>query len=496
MDILDDLGQLLRQVGSLDGYYSEILPAILSALGSLDAQNHFRMVDKIAIDGKAVSSLPQLYPCRFGQVDMLPLLQDDDIRHDLRAGVGLERVIGEPDGPQQLRPLGQIPAHGGVFGVHGVAAGNKGHDSAGAHQIQRFCKEVVMNRKAQPVIRLVIDLIVAERHITHGHVKEVFGIADTFIALDSDAGFLIELLGDTPRQAVQFHAVQLTLGHTLRQATEEVAHAAGRLYDIPGLKPHTAHSPVNRLDDRRAGIVGVEGRRPGGGVLILGQQGPELGVLAVVLVKAVRQTAPAHILGQNLLFLRGGKTVLRLQLFQKPYGSDIACELLAGGAHPQGIVMDAVVMPLFLRDFRVQDGGRYFSGPARCRWGGGCFLPLLRLGLFRGGRGLSRRLDGLHRVQQMFIQGIFGQLGVKLGARHDILKQRAVRFAQGHILVAISHQYIFFTPNVNRGAQRQVVGFHRLGGCLRLHRRGELRRIYPRNAGTGDRCGLRFGLWI
>ena len=65
-----------------------------------------------------------------------------------------------------------------------------------------------MNRKAQPVIRLVIDLIAAKRHITHSHIKEVFGITDTLVALDSDAGTLIELLGDAPRQAVQLHTVQ------------------------------------------------------------------------------------------------------------------------------------------------------------------------------------------------------------------------------------------------------------------------------------------------
>ena len=42
--------------------------------------------------------------------------------------------------------------------------------------------------------------------------------------------------------------------------------------DIPGLKPHTAHSLINRLNDRRAGVVGVEGGPSGGSVFLRGQQ--------------------------------------------------------------------------------------------------------------------------------------------------------------------------------------------------------------------------------
>ena len=455
VDVLDGLGQLVLQTGPLDGYYSEILPAVLGALRGLHTQHHLRVVDEVTIDGKAVSSLPQLHPGRFGQVDVFPLLQEDDVRHDLRAGVGLERIVGEPDGPQQLRPLGQIPAHGGVFGIHGVAAGDKGDDSAGAHLVQRLSEEVVVDAESQPVIRLIIDLIASKRNIAHSHIKEVFGIADTFIALDGNAGTLIELLGDAPGEAVQLHTVQLAVPHGLRQHPEEVAHAAGRLQDVAALEAHIGKHVIDGPDDHGGGIVGVESRRPGGGIFLLGQQGLELGILAVALLEAVSQTAPAHILGQNLLLFRRGETALRLQLFQQPDGSDIAGEFFAGGAHAQSVVVDVVVMALFLRDFRVKDGGRDFSGSARCRRSCGCLLPLLRLGLLRSGWGFGLRLDGLLQIsqefshwsgglplsQQMLVQGIFGHLDVKLGARHDVLEQRAVRFAQGHAVIPVGHQH-------------------------------------------------------
>ena len=129
--------------------------------------------------------------------------------------------------------------------------------------------------------------------------------------------------------------------------------------------------------------MGVEGGRPRRCVLVLGQQGLELPVLAVALVETVRKPAPAHVLGQDFLFLRGSEAVLGLQLFQQPDGPGIAVELLAGGSCAQGVVMDVIVVPLLRRDFRVQDSRGHFAVPAYRRGrgkldGGGLFR-------FRGG---------------------------------------------------------------------------------------------------------------
>ena len=113
----------------------------------------------------------------------------------------------------------------------------------------------------------------------------------------------------------------------------------------------------------------------------------------MALVETVRKPAPAHVPGQYFLFLRGGEAVLGLQLFQQPNGFDIAIELLSGGAHAQGIVMNTVVMALLHGDFRVQDSRGHFAVPAYCRGrgkldGGGLFrlrgglrFRLLRVGL-------------------------------------------------------------------------------------------------------------------
>ena len=94
MDILDGARKLVLQAGPFHGRHGEVLLAVLGVLRGLDAQNHLRVVGKIVVDGKAVGALPQLHPCWLGQVDVVPLLQEQDVRHDFRAGVGLEGVVG------------------------------------------------------------------------------------------------------------------------------------------------------------------------------------------------------------------------------------------------------------------------------------------------------------------------------------------------------------------------------------------------------------------
>ena len=42
--------------------------------------------------------------------------------------------------------------------------------------------------------------------------------------------------------------------------------------NISGLKSHTVHRFIDGLNDRRAGVMGVEGRASGGGIFLRGQQ--------------------------------------------------------------------------------------------------------------------------------------------------------------------------------------------------------------------------------
>ena len=60
-------------------------------------------------------------------------------------------------------------------------------------------------------------------------------------------------------------------------------------------------------------------------------------------IKAVCQTAPAHIPGQNLLFLCCGRAVLCRQFMQQVDGGYVVGIPFAGGANTQQVICDAVV---------------------------------------------------------------------------------------------------------------------------------------------------------
>ena len=201
---------------------------------------------------------------------------------------------------EALGALGKIPAHGGVLGIHRVAAGDKGHHTTGTHLIQRLGEKVVVNVEIQLVIGFVPDLILAERHIADGKVIKVPSVG----GLKSGHGNVslgIELLGNPPADGIQLHAVQLASGHTLRQHTEEIAYTTRRLQDVAGLKSHTPYGFINCPDYRRAGVVRVEGGTSGGSVFLRGQQLFQLGIFRspcrFLQVKGIGKTAPAHIPG-------------------------------------------------------------------------------------------------------------------------------------------------------------------------------------------------------
>ena len=220
-----------------------------------------------------------------------------------------------------------------------------------------------MNEKIVSVIPLVDHLEGTEGHIPDGGVKKTVREVCFLKPLDSNGRLLIKLLGDAAGDTVQLHAVEFGVCQGLRAHTDKVADAAGRLQQVSGLEAHACERLIDGSDDHGRGVKGRQGGLPGCGVLVLGQQGFQLGILAVALVKAVGQTAPAHIPRQHLLLLRGGKPVLSLQPFQQADGPDIVVEPLSRRSRADGVIGDVVLMPVCIRDFRMEDKGGHL-GPA------------------------------------------------------------------------------------------------------------------------------------
>ena len=266
MDVLDSFLKLLCQRNAFLGSHGIILTKA-GAFGGFFAQNHVRVIQEVAVDGIAILVLTDLHPVRFYGNRPVTLLQEDDVGYHFGTGIGFEGIVGQSDGPQELRPLCQILPHIAVLGIHGIAAGDKSHDTTGTQLIHGFGEKVVMNRKTQPVIGWVIDLILSEGNIAHGKVKEVSAVCFLKTA-DGDISFGVQLLGDPAGDGIQFYTVQAAALHLFREHTKEVADAHGGLQNVAGLETHLRNGIIHGLDNRGRSIVGIEGGTSGGAVLL------------------------------------------------------------------------------------------------------------------------------------------------------------------------------------------------------------------------------------
>ena len=313
VDILHGVGKEAVQRLIRKGYTGG-LRAIRSRYHFHLAQHHIRVVEEIAVHGDTVVVRPQLHPLWLNVHHAVTLLQEQNVRYHLRTRCRLEGIVGQADRAQQLRPLRDVLPHIAGALIHGVAGGDERHHAARPHLVQRLGEEVLVDGQVQPVIAPILHFELAERHIAHSYVKEVVGEIHLFIATHGNAAARVELAGNAAGDIVQLHAVELTLCHAIRQHTEEVADAAGRLQHVALPEAHLSQRGIDAVDHHRRRVEGGQRGLPRCGIFLLSQQASQSLVIVVPWVKAVRKATPAHIFGQHLLLLRCGRTVLRLQL--------------------------------------------------------------------------------------------------------------------------------------------------------------------------------------
>ena len=92
MNVLHSIMQLVGKLQSLDRVHG-VVHTMSSAYRLLSAQHHFRVVDKIPVDGKPILRLSGLSPFRHDVQRTVPLLEEDDVRYHLGTGILFERVI-------------------------------------------------------------------------------------------------------------------------------------------------------------------------------------------------------------------------------------------------------------------------------------------------------------------------------------------------------------------------------------------------------------------
>lgn len=93
--------------------------------------------------------------------------------------------------------------------------------------------------------------------------------------------------------------------------------------------------------------MGVQRGRSGGGVFLRCEHAFQFIIFnapaCLVCVESVRKPAPADVLGEDMLFLRGGVSVFAFNLLQRGDCLDVAPEFLLSAAFAEIIVHDAEV---------------------------------------------------------------------------------------------------------------------------------------------------------
>ena len=356
LNMLHRFCKLVCKVCTLDGSNGQFLSSILGAFGGEYAQNHLRVVYEILVDGKAIFCFAQLHPVRLMVNGTVTLLQENNVADNICASIGAKRIIRQTDSTQQIGTLCHVFAGGAVLAVHGITRSHKRHNAARTHLVDGFRKEIIVDGESQLVVRLIVDLVLTERHVAHRQIVEITAVSG-LKASHGNVSLRIQFFRNTPGDAVQFHAVQAAILHGVRQHSEEVAHAHTRFQNVTAAEAHALHSIVDATDHGGAGVVGVQGAGTGSSVLILGKQPFQFGVLfcptIFARVKGICQTAPAHILRKHFLFLDGGSTVF---LFQLKQGTD-SCNI------PGVFLLCTALAQILVRDVEIP--GKFKCGSFR-----------------------------------------------------------------------------------------------------------------------------------
>jgi len=206
LNMLHRFCKLVGKAGALKGCNGQFLPSVLGAFGGQFTQNHLRVVYEILVDGKAVLGLAKLHPVRLNIRRTVPLLQKDNVADNIGASIGAERIIRQTDCTQQIGTFRNMLAGGAVLAVHGVAAGDERHHAARPHLVDGFRKEIIVDRKSQLVVRLIVDLVLTKGHITHCQIVEITPVGG-FKSSYRNICLRIQLFRNAPGNAVQFHTV-------------------------------------------------------------------------------------------------------------------------------------------------------------------------------------------------------------------------------------------------------------------------------------------------
>ena len=211
-DILHSIVKLIGKLQALNGFNCKVLLSVLCAFRSLPSEYHFGVVNEITVDGKTIVVLAKVYPIGFDLNGSVSLLQEDDVGHDFRSCVCFESIVRQADSTEQFCSLSDILTDFGRLLIHRVSARYESNNAARSHLVESLGEEIIVDGETELVISTVVYLILTERHVANGKVIKVSSVGG-LKASHGDVCLGVKLFCDSPCDAVQFHAVELTVLH-------------------------------------------------------------------------------------------------------------------------------------------------------------------------------------------------------------------------------------------------------------------------------------------
>ena len=273
MDISDCFFQLLGKVCAFDGLDRSFLLAVLSAFGGDLPQHHLRMLRKILVDGVAFRRFAKVYPVCPLHRCTVTLLQEQNVSNHARVGIALERIVRQTNRTDQISTVGKILTDRGILLIHRTAGRYHRYHTARTHKVKALGDKIIVDEEIVAIIPLVRYFVIAERYVTHNTVKEAVRELHCFKALHRNLVFLVQLLCNAARNAVQLHTVHPNLLHAVRHQTHEIADTTGRFQHIAFGQSHIAQGFIHCLDDRRRSVKRIQGTGAGFLILICREQG-------------------------------------------------------------------------------------------------------------------------------------------------------------------------------------------------------------------------------
>ena len=231
------------------------------------------MLRKILVDGISLRRFTEIHPVSPFQRCTVTLLQKQDVSNHARVGIALKRIVRQTNCADQIGTVGKVLTDRGILLIHRTAGRYHRYHTARTHKVKTFGDKIIVDQEIVAVIPLVRHLIIAERYVAHNTVKEAVRELHRFKALHRNFVFLVQLLSNAARNAVQLHTVHPNLLHAVRHQTHEIADTAGRFQHIAFGQSHIAQGFIHCLDDRRRSVKRIQGTGTGFLILICREQG-------------------------------------------------------------------------------------------------------------------------------------------------------------------------------------------------------------------------------